>query len=356
MLVALRYVNRQLLAVFAVTLAMLLLVAVGGRFIGYLQEAALGKYTGTTVLTIMYLRLPEFVQLVAPFALYVATILTLGRLYADQEMVVFQGAGTGPARLLSWLAAAVGVVVGAVAVFALVLTPWANRSLEDYMKQARARTEFETVNPGAFHAYDRGRRVTYSEAMSADRRTLHNVFMSQRLEDGRQVTLWANEGTQFVDADSGIHYLVLRQGKRYEVQPGQTDLRIMAFDELRQKLNVFESTNPGDYEATAKPLAALGRSPPERAEWHWRVGMPLFALIGVLLAVGISRTKPRQGRFARVVPGMLLMLFYYLALLLNRNVIEEEQLPAQFGLWAVHAVFLGAALWLLHRLPKPVKQ
>ena len=61
MAVALRYVNRELLSVFAVTLTLLLLVAVGGRFISYLQEAAMGKFTGTTVLMIMYMRLPEFV-------------------------------------------------------------------------------------------------------------------------------------------------------------------------------------------------------------------------------------------------------------------------------------------------------
>ena len=41
----------------------------------------------------MALRLPEFVQQVAPFAIYVAIVLTMGRLYAEQEMVVLQGFG-----------------------------------------------------------------------------------------------------------------------------------------------------------------------------------------------------------------------------------------------------------------------
>ena len=81
MSVAAKYINRELLAIFVTALLMLLLVAVGGRFIGYLQEAAMGKFTGTTVLTIMALRLPEFVQQVAPFAIYVAIVLTMGRLF-----------------------------------------------------------------------------------------------------------------------------------------------------------------------------------------------------------------------------------------------------------------------------------
>ena len=355
MSVATRYVNRELLAVFVVTLLLLLLVGVGGRFIGYLQEAAMGKFTGATVMTIMYMRLPEFLQLVAPFALYVAILLTSGRLFADQEMVVFQGAGAGVGRLLAWISPTVLLVVGFVAMLAILVTPAANRSLDQFLTEARAQTEFETINPGAFHAYDRGRRVTYSESMSDDRRTLQQVFMSQRLENGGQVTLWAEEGTQYVDAVTGVHYLVLRNGRRYEVNNGRSDVRMMEFDQLRQKLDVYERAGAG-FDVEAQYTAALSQTAPARAEWHWRIGMPIFCAVGALLALGISRVKPRDGRFARVVPGMLLMMTYYLVLLINRNALEEAQLPAVFGLWIVHGLFAAVALWLLSRLAHPVKQ
>ena len=137
MSVAAKYLNRELVAVFVVTLLVLLLVAVGGRFIGYLQDAALGKFTGATVLTIIALRMPEFVQLVAPFAMYVAILLTLGRFYADQEMVVLQGGGVGTAKLLQWVSVALLLVVALVASLAWVFTPMAQRELVDYMTEQR---------------------------------------------------------------------------------------------------------------------------------------------------------------------------------------------------------------------------
>ena len=74
-----------------------------------------------------------------------------------------------------------------------------------------------------------------------------------------------------------------------------------------------------------------------------------------MLAVGIARVKPHQGRFARIVPGMLALLFYYLALLVNRNALSEDQLPLALGLWLVHAGFLGSALFLLKRVAEPVR-
>ncbi|NKB97434.1 MAG: LPS export ABC transporter permease LptF [Pseudomonadales bacterium] len=352
MSVAARYINREVAAIFVVTLLMLLLVAVGGRFIGYLQEAAMGKFTGATVLTIMYLRLPEFIQIVAPFALYTAIVLTMGRLYADQEMVVLQGAGAGTKKLLSWLSLPVGVVILGVAILALYATPMTLRELASFMTEQRSQSEFETVSPGTFHIYDRGRRVTYSEAMSQDRRELQQVFMAQRLEDGRQALIWADSGTQEVDLASGAHYLVLQDGRRYEGLPGTPGFRTIEFQELRQRLNISTVSRGPSVEAL--PLGELGSTAAEQAEWHWRFALPLFCLIGGMLGLGVSRVKPRQGRFARVVPSVLMMLIYYLLLLINRDALAEGQVTPTIGLWGVHAVFLAIAVSYLRRLGRPV--
>ncbi len=353
MSVAAKYLNRELLAVFTVTLLMLLLVAVGGRFIGYLQDAALGKYTGATVMTIIGLRMPEFVQLVAPFAAYVAIVLTLGRFYADQEMVVLQGAGVSTAKLLGWVSLCLSLVVVMVAVLAWVLTPLSQRVLAEYLAEQRAQSEFEAVNPGTFHTYDRGKRVTYSRAMSDDRTVLYDVFLSQRLEEGRSVNVWAEQGTQEIDPQDGFHYLVLSNGKRYESGPDGVDMRTMEFAELRQRLEAVERGNDS-LDVEALPMGDLGDDPKARAEWHWRVALPVFAVIGGLMAVGVSRVRPRQGRFAKIVPGALLMLVYYLLLLLAQNAIAERELSPSLGLWPVHAVFAAVGVYLLRQLARPV--
>ncbi len=242
MSVAARYVNRELVAIFIVTLIMLLLVAVGGRFISYLQEAALGKFTGATVLTIMGLRMPEFIQQVAPFSVYVAIVLTLGRLHAEQEMVVLQGAGTSTLKLMQWVSITLLSVVGLVALLTWVITPMSQRALGDFVAKQQAQTEFETLNPGTFHVYDHGRRITYSQAMSDDRKVLYDVFLSQHLESGVQVNIWAQQATQYLDPVSGSHFLLLKNGRRYEGKLGSPELRIMGFTELRQRLTCRQRT------------------------------------------------------------------------------------------------------------------
>ena len=241
----------------------------------------MGKFTGTTVLTIIGLRLPEFLQLVAPFALYVALLLTLGRMYAEQEMVVLQTAGLSTVRLLVWVSGSVVIIVGLVAALAWVLTPLSQRVLLDFVTQQRAQSEFETVNPGVFHTYDYGRRVTYSQDISADRRVLYDVFISQRLETGATVNIWAQSATQAVDERSGSRFLILNDGRRYEFSIDSMDVRSMAFKQLSQRLETVDKRR-ARLDVEAAPMQSLGSDPLSRAEWHWRVALPLFTLIGAV--------------------------------------------------------------------------
>ncbi len=351
--VAARYVNSELLTVFAVTLLVLLLVAVGGRFVGYLQDAVAGKYAADAVLTIIGLRMPEFLQLVLPFAFFVAILLTLGRLHAENEMVVLQGGGMSTRRLLIWLSGASLTLAAIVGVLALEVTPRANEALGEFFLEQRSRQEFQNITPGMFNSNARATRVIYTESVSDDRARLQRVFLWERLPDGRDATTWADTGRQFVDTFTGSQFLVLDDGVRYEGLPGNAEYRLVDFAELSQRIarqrsgsnrvgisGVVTSELPGT-------LEGIG-------EWHWRVAVPVYLLVSVLLAVGIARVKPRAGRFAKVMPGLGLLLAYYLSLLGNHHAIVEAMVPAALGLWPVHAAFALLAWFLLRRLGRPV--
>ncbi|MCH2336934.1 MAG: LptF/LptG family permease, partial [Pseudomonadales bacterium] len=80
-----RYVNRELVAVFLLVFMLLVCVGLGGRFVGLLQDAAGGRYTTEAVWWLIGLRIPTFLQLMAPLSLFLALVITFGRLHADQE-------------------------------------------------------------------------------------------------------------------------------------------------------------------------------------------------------------------------------------------------------------------------------
>lgn len=356
MLVAGRYINRELGWVFLVVVTVLLTVGLGGRFIGYLQDAALGKYPADSLLTLVSLRLPDFLQLLLPFALFVSLLLTLGRLYADQEYAILQSGGTGPLRLLGWLSLPVFAVSATVGYFALVMTPASNLELAEFVVEQRLNQQFDALTPGIFHVYDKGNRVTLAEEISADNRELNEVFMAEQRDDGVNVTLWAEKGSQFVDPETGSRFLHLQNGRRYEGRVGARDYRVVEFKTLSQRI-AFKEAVAAKIEIEAMATAELLRvnSAAAVAEFHWRLGLPLFTIVCACLAIGLARVKPRQGRFAKLLPGLCWLLAYYLLLIFNKNALLTGFWPLGLGLWTVHVAFIGAAVFFIRRSHLPAR-
>ncbi len=356
MAVAARYLNRELFWVFVVVVLVLLTVALGGRFVGYLQDAALGKYAAESLLTIIWMRLPEFLQQLLPFAYYISLLLTIGRFHAEQEMAVLQGAGIGPGRLLLWLAPASLALTLLVAFLSLNITPANNALLEELFDEQRANQEFDAVSPGVFRTYQHGSRVTYAESVSEDRRVLDHVFISELRADQANITVWADTGTQYVDAETGSRFLLLKDGVRYEGRIGDSDYRVIKFGKMGQRLEVAAPTARG-VQVDSLPTATLmnNRLAENSAELHWRYALPMLTLVGTYLGVGMARVKPRQGRFARIVPGILVFVAYYLLLVMLQNAMRSGSWPLGIGLWPIHGLFILLGLRLFHVVARPAK-
>lgn len=350
--IAFRYVSRELLALFLVTAVVLLVIALGGRFMGYLQDAAVGKHSADALLKIIALRIPGFLQLTMPFAFYIALVLTTARLYADQEMTVLVSGGSSPLQVLSWIGLGALVVASTVLYLSTDVTPRALADLERFLSVERVEREFETMTPGVFHTFNDGARVTYSESASPDKRELSRVFIAAQTQ-GRSVTIWAQRGSQYIDSITGSRFMLLGAGRRYEGEIGQRSYRVVRFETLSQRI---EQRDPSleDIEIDAQPTSQLKRDDPRSsAELHWRFALPLMTLIAVPIGYALARVRPREGRFARIVPAVLAFLAYYFVLLVNRNALAGGQLSHVIGMWPAHLAFAAFGYWLVQRMYRP---
>ena len=85
------------------------------------------------------------------------------------------------------------------------------------------------------------------------------------------------------------------------------------------------------------------RSTDNVAELQWRISVPLATLILGILAVPLSRSQPRQGRYGRLAIGLLVFIIYFNLLSAGKAWVEQEAVPTAVGMWWVHAIMLGAA-------------
>jgi len=74
-----------------------------------------------------------------------------------------------------------------------------------------------------------------------------------------------------------------------------------------------------------------------------------------LIAVPLSRVNPRQGRFLKLLPAILLYMGYLTILISARGALEKGKLSPALGLWWVHVLFLLIGLGLLYWEPLRLK-
>ena len=349
--IAFRYISRELLLVFGAVFALLLAVGLGARFIGFLQEAATGRFTAQALWMLVALRVPEFVQITAPLALCLAVLLVFGRLHAEREYMALTSGGALPRQVVAWLLASAIPIAALVAALSFVVTPEARRIYATLSLEQLVNSELDAIIPGAFHVYSAESRVTYAQAVDRASNTMQGVFLGER--DGpTNVTVWARSGHLHRLPATGSRFLELKDGIRYEGAPGEPGYRVVRFKRLGQRL---EKHLPAPSEDVRQlPTRALDIDKAQQAaELQWRCALPLMTIVAVLLAFGIARARPRTGRFARLLPGVGLFVGYYLLLVTMRGLVADGVVPAYMGLWAVHGAMLALAIWLVRHSTQP---
>ena len=357
-MIVFRYLSREVLVTLSAVSAVLLVIIMSGRFIKYLAQAAQGLLDPGVLFMIMGFRLPGFLQLILPLGLFLGILLAYGRLYLDSEMTVLSATGMSNRRLLGYSMAPAAIVAVIVAWLSLGLAPQGVAEVAKIFNQQDAMTEFDTLVPGRFQAMKDGSRVTYTEGLSDDRGQLAGVFISekrmQRQVEGEKpkqsgiTVLVAEKGRQVIQAD-GSRYLILENGYRYDGNPGQADYRATQYEThgvLLPKPSV--SAEIGEREAVPTRELIGSDEPRYQAELQWRLSIPLLVFIVTLLAVPLARVNPRQGRFLKLLPAILLYMAYLALLIGARGQLDKGKIPMVLGLWWVHALFLliGAALFL----------
>src|SRR3546814_17995547 len=79
--------------------------------------------------------------------------------------------------------------------------------------------------------------------------------------------------------------------------------------------------------------------------------LPLLVFVVTVLAVPLSKVNPRQGRFLKLLPAILLYMTYLALLIAARGWLDKGRIPATLGLWWVHGLFFAIGMLMLYWEP-----
>ncbi len=352
-MILLRYFAREIFVTMFAVAGIVLIISMGWRFSGYLENAASGQISREVLFAVMAYRLPGFLELIIPVSFFLSIMLVHGRLHVDSEMIVLQACGMSIGRLIQMtLLTAVAVMI-MTAMISLWLKPMGERQVETLLSDQDNLTEFDTLIPGRFQTLASSKRVTYTEGLSKAGE-LAGVFVNEYKEAAgnkprNAVTVIADTGRTQVDGE-GRRFLVLNNGQRYQGKPGEKNYQTIEYEEYGQLVDSGVAIQVKK-RRTAIPTSELFGATDAKAvsELQWRLGVVLLIPVIALLAIPLARVNPRQGRFTRLVPAMILCFVYIVALSGARTALEKGDIPLELGLWWIHGLALITTL-VMYRL------
>ncbi len=347
-LVLTRYIRREIAKPLGGILAVLVVVFASYSTARYLADAAGGLLPGHAVASLVGLKILISLEVLLPIGLYLSIVLGLGRMYADSEMTALAASGVSLTCVLRVvLPLSVGVALG-VAVLSLYLRPWAYEM--SYRVKARAQTEFDIARFEAqrFYRLPQGGRVAFAKEVRQDRQRAENVFVQRDVQDGVHV-VWASEVDQEIDRDTGERVLVFRDGEAYQFSAGQGPDYAFRFRRFILPLRP-EPEDSRHRRKAASSLFLMGSDRPgDVSEFQWRLSTPFSTVLLSLLAIPLSHTVPRRGKYAKVLAAVILYAVYYNLALAAKTWVEHGAVPSVPGIWWVHALFAGIVVAFLSR-------
>ncbi|TAL63188.1 MAG: LPS export ABC transporter permease LptF [Legionella sp.] len=349
-----RYLSKEVFVTLIALTAILMLIFLSNQFVLYLNRAASGSIPGMIVMQLMMLEMPTLMGLLLPLGFYMALLLAYGRMYADSEMTVLSACGFGPNQLLRQSLLMATVVAAIVAVVMIWASPYVAIERAKLLRTTGVQTLIQTIFPGRFHAISGGKQVFYVQAMNREHTEAEQIFLAKQTvkQDKTQWdVLWADKAFAQTDPDSGEEYVVFQNGKEYQGVPGHADYQVAEFAQYKARLPHPVVKINADIR-TAKTATLLPFNNPDlrkAAELQWRLSIPIMVLTLTLIAVPLSRVNPRSGKFAKLLPAVIIYILYANLMFIARDAIVSGKIPLWIGMWWLHLLVAALGVFLIWR-------
>lgn len=302
-----RYVFRQLGQAFLLCLVTLLLIIWLTQILREFDVITAQGQSFGTFLTMTFLALPAFINVIAPVSLFIATLYTLNRLNSDSELVVLSAAGASRWQIIAPFLALAAIVALLVAAINISLMPRSLSMLRVLVTAARADLISHVIQPGRFSTPEHG--ITFHIAARSPQGDLVGLLVDDRRSSEEHLTYVAERGR--IVRNSAGSYLVMEQGSVQRQEAGRPDrTQLVRFDRyLVDVAQLSDASRHVFYKPRERSTAYLFSPDPEdpyykrypqrfRSELHERLSGPLLPLLLVFVAianVGFARTT-REGR------------------------------------------------------------
>lgn len=341
-----RYVTREISRPFIVIAGLCGVIFASYTTAVILSDVAAGLISPATVARLVLIKLLIALEILLPVSLYFGIVFGLGRMHSDGELVALSAGGVGEARLFLIVLRFSLVIALLVACVSLFARPWAYQ--QQYLMRAEVAAKFDIADLEAKNMLvgSGSDYAVFADSVDHLNRTAEQVIVEIRKADAIQIVV-AQRLLQVPVEEAGPLAFIFEKGTFYRLDRNGTNDLIGKFGKLRLTLAASEPRTIG-YKSKAASILVLGGSsrPQDVAEFQWRLSTPAATVLIALLAVPLSRGRPRQGRFAKALAAVLAYAIFFNLMSFAKNLVQEGLVGTTPGLWWPLAL-LGLLLWVL---------
>lgn len=312
----------------------------------YLTEAANGTLALEVVLSVVFYKVLIALEMLLPVALYVSVGVTLGQLYTDSEITAMSAAGASPLRLYKavvFLAIPLSILVMLLSVYG---RPWAYAQIYLLEQESQSELDVRHLQAKKFNVNDNGRMIM-AEMIHPKSNHLNEALIYTSAAG--KTSLFRAQSIDVIDPSPLTPTVMLHAGTAYTLDQEGSDDNEQIYRNLELHLNPL--TQRVEIKRKAKPAETLSVSsdPADHAELQWRKSRGITALLMAMLAIPLSRVKPRQGRFATLIPLTLMFVAIFYGGNVCRTLVANGAIPLTPGVWLVPVLMLFGMLVLMAR-------
>ena len=305
------------------------LLVVGSRVVGYFEQAAEGNIDPGIILSVIVLRFPDFITLLIPLSFFLGLLITIGRLNSEGEIHGYFSAGLSKLNLVKFLLPQAFIYFFITLVLSLYIAPYTKNLSKELLVIDSFEEQIDAIQSDEIVSLDNG---GFLYVQTADEGLIKGVKFFQVDEDNSFIVISDELLTQ--EKDKTIE-LNLKNGSFYGGLFSESSKIISNFnnfnfeiDKNMSQSNDLSLTKLFDYSSAS-----------DQATFQWNISIPITILILLLYGIYISSSKPREGKFSFMLPGMLIYVSYLSLLILSREFISDNP-SSIFNLWFIHGLFV----------------
>lgn len=296
---------------------------------------------------------PSLMILTIPMAFLLSTLLTYGRMNADNEIVVLKASGlplteiSRPVFLLGYLLFFLTLLIS------FYIGPLSSARLREFLSKTIIEKAPQSIEAGVFNTTFKDLVILVREKPSPE--GLKGIFIYDSRKKKEPKVLVARDGIIKADRDMNIS-MFIRDGYMHISRPEGLASTEIFFDRYNLTLHIANE-GPSKRNSELRPLELLNAAREKKGaeginlilEFYRRLTLPFLCLILIFLGPPLSLLSGRSGRLGGLTIGIAVFMVFYIIMVYGENMARSGMVHPFFGAWMPVMILSGVSIFAFLR-------